>query len=241
MSLTYIRNPNTGKFEQVGPGGATTDTTLTLVGKPADAQAVGNALKGYALATHSHKEEYIECTADEEDTQLVQIYSGMNNCTTKRACINIDGDVWIWDIFKESDGYGVVKACQYSEYGSPDLKVRTLFNSIWSEWAWENPPMLEEVEYLTTERHLGKPVYTQIVDCGDAEDGKAIDITDIGATSIIRHWGVLADETVLPYIHSSTTNSWSIWLVVRVGEIIIWCGSSRAGNNVKAQLWYTKD
>ena len=51
MATTYVRNPNTGNFELVGPGGATTDTTLSQVGKPADAAAVGNALAGYATKT----------------------------------------------------------------------------------------------------------------------------------------------------------------------------------------------
>jgi hypothetical protein len=50
MSVTYLRNSQTGKFEPIGPGGATTDTTLTQVGKPADAAAVGNALLNYATA-----------------------------------------------------------------------------------------------------------------------------------------------------------------------------------------------
>lgn len=44
MSVTYVRNSETGIFEQVGPGGATTDTTLSLTGRPADAAAVGNAI-----------------------------------------------------------------------------------------------------------------------------------------------------------------------------------------------------
>ena len=44
MATTYVRNPNTGNFELVGPGGATTDTTLSQAGKPADASAVGSAL-----------------------------------------------------------------------------------------------------------------------------------------------------------------------------------------------------
>ena len=43
MATTYVRNEN-GQFELVGPGGATTDATLSLVGKPADAAAVGAAL-----------------------------------------------------------------------------------------------------------------------------------------------------------------------------------------------------
>ena len=48
MSIVYLRNQTTNQFEQVGPGGATTDTTLTQVGKPADAGAVGAALTNYA-------------------------------------------------------------------------------------------------------------------------------------------------------------------------------------------------
>lgn len=44
MSVIYARNQATGKFELVGPGSATTDSTLSLAGKPADAGAVGNAI-----------------------------------------------------------------------------------------------------------------------------------------------------------------------------------------------------
>lgn len=50
MAVTYVRNSQTGEFELVGPGGATTDTTLSLSGKPADAAAVGNALADYVTA-----------------------------------------------------------------------------------------------------------------------------------------------------------------------------------------------
>lgn len=51
MPVTYVRNAD-GVFEQVGPGGATTDTTLSLAGKPADAAAVGSALTNYVTAAH---------------------------------------------------------------------------------------------------------------------------------------------------------------------------------------------
>lgn len=36
----------------------------------------------------------------------------------------------------------------------------------WSEQAWVNPPMLTSVEYRTTERYLGKPVYVKVVNFG---------------------------------------------------------------------------
>ena len=48
MATTYVRNPQTNEFEKVGPGAATTDTTLSKLGFPADAAAVGSALTNYA-------------------------------------------------------------------------------------------------------------------------------------------------------------------------------------------------
>lgn len=51
MAVTYVRN-SSGQFEQVGPGGATTDATLSLSGKPADAAAVGSALTNYATTAN---------------------------------------------------------------------------------------------------------------------------------------------------------------------------------------------
>ena len=36
----------------------------------------------------------------------------------------------------------------------------------WGPWEWVNPPMQLGVEYRTTERYLGKPVYVKVVDCG---------------------------------------------------------------------------
>ena len=47
MATTYVRNSE-GVFELVGPGGASTDTTLSQSGKPADAAAVSNAINAMA-------------------------------------------------------------------------------------------------------------------------------------------------------------------------------------------------
>lgn len=48
----------------------------------------------------------------------------------------------------------------------------------WSEWEFVNPPMELGVEYRTTERYLGKPVYVKAVDCGAMANNKTIVITD---------------------------------------------------------------
>ena len=33
----------------------------------------------------------------------------------------------------------------------------------WSDWEWENPPLIAGTEYRTTERFLGKPVYKKLI------------------------------------------------------------------------------
>lgn len=43
---------------------------------------------------------------------------------------------------------------------------RFLIANAWKPWEWINPPMDLGVEYRTTERYLGKPVYAKVVDCG---------------------------------------------------------------------------
>ena len=43
---------------------------------------------------------------------------------------------------------------------------RYKLNGTWGEWEWVNPPMAVGVEYRTTERMNGKPVYVKCVDIG---------------------------------------------------------------------------
>ena len=66
MSVTYIRNPDTGLFEQVGAGGAATDTTLSQAGKPADAAAVGAALANYATQAYVSSQINSKTVTDDE-------------------------------------------------------------------------------------------------------------------------------------------------------------------------------
>ena len=64
MPVTYVRNPNTGVFEEVGFNTYATDTTLTQAGTPADAAAVGNALATKSDKTHSHALSELGTLAD---------------------------------------------------------------------------------------------------------------------------------------------------------------------------------
>jgi hypothetical protein len=44
-------------------------------------------------------------------------------------------------------------------------------------WEWVNPPMQLGVEYRTTERYMGKPVYVKLVDCGNLPNSSTKGIT----------------------------------------------------------------
>lgn len=43
---------------------------------------------------------------------------------------------------------------------------RCRINGEWKPWEWVDPPMMVGVEYRTTERYNGKPVYKKMVNCG---------------------------------------------------------------------------
>lgn len=115
MAVTYVRNEN-GQFEQVGPGGATTDSTLSLVGKPADAAAVGSALSNYATASYvssqvntkvdkvSGKGLSTNDYTNDEKTKLSGIAEGANKYTLPTATSSVLGGVKIGNNITNSSG-----------------------------------------------------------------------------------------------------------------------------------------
>lgn len=54
----------------------------------------------------------------------------------------------------------------YTGIGNTQSVVRTYGTTGWSEWEWVNPPMQAGVEYRTTERFDGRPVYKYYLNYG---------------------------------------------------------------------------
>lgn len=122
------------------------------------------------------------------------------------------------------------------------ITIRQCSDDTSGEWEHFNPPMVLGVEYRTTERWQGKPVYTMLVDCGEAVNGKLV--TAISQTvCTIRALGVSYDGSVyrpLPYIAETLTSEHTCHICVANGAIGIYCGAAAAGNTIYVQLWYTK-
>lgn len=115
MATTYVRNQETGEFELVGPG-AVTDTTLSQLGVPADAAAVGSALSNYA--TQAYVNSQVINKVDQEDgkglstndytsaekTKLAGIAEGANKYTLPTATSSVLGGVKIGSNITSSSG-----------------------------------------------------------------------------------------------------------------------------------------
>ena len=87
--------------------------------------------------------------------------NGVNIAGFSQATIRVDSSgrtIYQTAYVAQRDGY-VLRRCLVDTIGSPP---QTSFGP----WEWVDPPMQLGVEYRTTERYLGKPVYIKTVDTG---------------------------------------------------------------------------
>ena len=113
----------------------------------------------------------------------------------------------------------------------------------WNEWEYINPPMMLGIEYRTTERYNGKPVYTSLIGCGvfPAASTKTVS-HDKQATQILRYAGRTPYfGCALPYWDGSSTYAIA-QVFVHKSSIIVECRvSTWSDYNCYVQMWYTKD
>lgn len=110
-------------------------------------------------------------------------------------------------------GYGVIcrrtsNTCVYLMWGAtdtdPTVQVKT--NDGGTTWVteWLNPPRIAGVEYRTTERLSGKPIYTMAIGTGDLPAGgsKTLNFAQYGATNvagILECYGFATSGQTIPY------------------------------------------
>lgn len=108
-------------------------------------------------------------------------------------------------------------------------------------WEYENPPMELGVEYRTTERCLGRPVYVKAVDCSPLTDGKSVPhgITDL---NFIFYAQGTRGASPLPLIYNhNLSDPWSCYISsIDRTNIVLRVGSSAANANSIVILKYTK-
>lgn len=133
---------------------------------------------------------------------------------------------------------------KYQRFGRTDsfeIVERKQINNVWGDWEYLNPPMNLGVEYRTTERYLGKPVYAKLVDCGQIADNKQVEHGIVNMRDCTFAQGLRAGMP-MPVIYShNLSDPWSCYIAaVTETKITLACGTSAAGGNCFVILKYTK-
>lgn len=88
-------------------------------------------------------------------------------------------------LYKRSDsGYGTADFIGYATHG-PNTWQKSWYGGTWKPIEWVNPPMAFGVEYRTTERHNGHPVYTKMIDCGKGTSTGAMNLYPGAGTNVV--------------------------------------------------------
>lgn len=107
----------------------------------------------------------------------------------------LDGLSRVGTLAKHGDQYASLTG--YSYGGTAITRCKNA--GTWGAWEWVNPPMQLGVEYRTTERYLGKPVYVKAVNFGSLPNNslKVVTFGDNTIKMISAH-GIMDGGYVIP-------------------------------------------
>lgn len=107
---------------------------------------------------------------------------------------------------------------------------------VWeSIYEWENPPLQPGVEYRTTERYLGEPVYYKLVDFGNLPNNTIKEVAH-GISNLYRAISVSGDANGDNLIG----NMYIAYVNVGTANIRIKTNANRSGVTAKVLIKYTK-
>lgn len=247
--IVTITNPLTGQPTQVDQLEHTAQQIDDSIGRALpgggiDTLLAGKAPAGYGLGETQGKR--LSATDDLNSIKTPGWYwwpDMPSNAPIGNACMLVysayGGECYVQEIHTYlPSGY------TWNEGGT--IITRQIYATYIGEWEWVNPPMKLGVEYRTTERYLGKPVYTMLIDCGMSEDNKIIRVTlENGLGTLIRGDVVLGGEPAFYIVGNDFSNSYSRYANVEQNggkiEIALRQGSSYGSMQTYAIVYYTKE
>lgn len=114
-------------------------------------------------------------------------------------------------------------------------------DKVWGEWEWVNPPMQLGVEYRTTERYLGKPVYVKAVNVSVLPSAGSYVIPGHGIANLgycVECSGSLENGTSIPYVNTSKEGQ--ILLGVNSNNIRLYSDIDLSALTAVVRIKYTK-
>ena len=238
--ITTIINPLTGQPAQVDQLEHTAQEiddaiARAIPGGDIDTLLQNKAPAGYGLGMKSNSS-----ISDADNITAFGFYTAKTNTPTNDWCtiLNIP--------------YGQNRATQFSTLGEAasvnkySYCKREKIDGIWKPWEWVNPRMELGVEYRTTERYQGKPVYVKLVNFGALPNAttKKINYGDSGCSPIFGY-GISSGTTfpTLSYggaLADSLNSGRVISLWFNGNELSISCGGDRSKINAYVFVKYYK-
>lgn len=198
-----------------------TETLRSHLGNKENPHGVTPAQIGAALSGFGYGEvlpTVAGSTEAELETSLTAILNGMASYTTKQVkcqlSFAIDSASYVLaTVYKHTPAYAAVT---FETVGGSTLK-KVYYNG-WQPLEWENPPLVNGVEYRTTERYNNKPVYLMRVAKAHSNNvGSSTGTTGLILNHsaeiyrMVRIEGIahLADDTTVPFDVDSVTKATS--------------------------------
>ena len=115
--------------------------------------------------------------------------------------------------------------------------MRTMKSGVWGEWEWVNPPMVPGVEYRTTERWDGQPVYTCLLNYGKAPNNDTGAVAhNLAVVRALRCFAHMNGNASVPY------EAWGEKINASFNRTHIYVATSynASAYDIYVQMWYTK-
>lgn len=132
-----------------------------LAGKAPAGYGLGNTAYGTNAGTLANIDTYVENGWWRFD--VVGTYDAIG-VSANHSVLRVDA------------GRTIVQTLFLGSYAAVVTRIKIATESAWRDWEWVNPPMVAGVEYRTTERYHGKPVYCKLVDFGNLPNNTYKDV-----------------------------------------------------------------
>ena len=133
-------------------------------------------------------------------------------------------------------GHVVQTLTGWNDSSNPQMRrIRT--DPGWQQWEYINPPMKLGVEYRTTERHQGKPVYVKLVNFGPGANNTEKRVVHGASNAIVIDYGGYSKDDKgalsVPWMTHST-------LSVSSTDIVMTANANYSGFSVYVWIKYYK-
>lgn len=194
-------------------------------------------------------EAFVKLTAsditseEQQNAQIDELYNRLQPNSSMQILVApfINGGVsglgfGVGRLYKRDSSYG---GLDVAIYGYRFLhKAKTA--GVWQPWEWDNPPMDLGGEYRTTERYMGKPVYTKLVDCGALPNATRKTVNHGATVEYMLRCAANCTagyKDSLPYWYSDVDYC---TVYASTTQIIFNTPKDLSDRTANAQIWYTK-